>query len=85
MKKTIILLAILMQSCTSTNTITSIKTKQLYGFGRDPFTRDTIKILLIKEDYVQYYSSKEDSIMSDPIHVIASAIEWGDLKLISKK
>jgi hypothetical protein len=85
MKKTIILLAILMQSCTSTNTVNYIKTKQLYGYSRDPFTRDTIKILSIKEKYVQYYSSKKDSIMSEPILVIASAIEWGDLKLINKK
>jgi len=85
MKKVIIILVVFLQSCVSQYTIDSIKVGQMYEYGENPFERDTLRIISIKENYAQYYSFKKDTTATEKLAFIAMAIENGDCILITQK
>jgi len=85
MKKVSIIILLFLQSCVSQSTIDSIKVGQFYEYGKNPFERDTLKIIAIKEDYAKYYSFKKDTTYTDRLGFIAMAITDGDCVLITKK
>ena len=85
MKKIIVGLILLLQSCVSQSTIDSIKVGQLYEYGENPYERDTLKIISIRENYAQYYSFKKDTTDTEKLGFIALAIQNGDCILITKK
>ncbi len=85
MKKIIIGLVLLLQSCVSDSTIARIKAGQLYEYGENPYELDTIRIISTKEGYVKYYSFNQDTTFTSKLFDIAYHIEnIGDCKLITK-
>ena len=85
MKKIIIGLVLLLQSCVSNSTIESIKVGQKYECGENPFEKDTIEIVAIKEGYAQLSSCKYDTLYTEILETIGLAIEYENFKLITEK
>lgn len=85
MKKIIIGLVLLLQSCVSNSTIESIKVGQKYERGENPFERDTLEIIAIKDGYAQYSINKKGNLESLYLGTIAYYIECEYFKLITEK
>lgn len=86
MKKVLISLGILLclNSCLEYRTVRSIKVGQLYECGENPFDRDTIDIMAVKEDYFKFYSRKRRAVITDHLLKLGSEIDCQDCKLIKK-
>ena len=86
MKKVLISLGILLclNSCIDYSTARSIKVGQMYECGENPFDRDTIAIMAVKEDYFKFYSCKRRAVITDHLLKLGSEIDCQDCKLIKK-
>jgi hypothetical protein len=86
MKKIFIYLVLMLclNSCIDYSTARDIKVGQMYECGENPFDRDTIVVMDIREDYFKFYSRKRKSIITDHLLNLSSEIDCQDCKLIKK-
>lgn len=59
-----------------------VKVGQMYEYGYNPYTRDTIVITSIKEEYFQFYSKTRKSIITDHLYQLWYDVECGKSKKI---
>ena len=71
----------LLNSCSYTTT-EDFKVGQMYECGYNPYTRDTIVITSIREEYFQFYSKKRKSIITDNLYQLWYDVEYGKSKKI---
>jgi hypothetical protein len=86
MKKVLISLGILLclSSCIDYSTARDIKVGQMFECGENPFDRDTIVVMDIREDYFKFYSRKRRAVITDHLLNLGSEIDCQDCKLITK-
>lgn len=84
MKKIFLILTIILYSC-SYDELKSIKVGNLYECGENPYEKDTIKIISIREDYFQYYSNTYDTLLVGKLELLAREINCEYCKKIKNK